>query len=58
MHRCKKRISIINTSKINDEVDISNYDSQNTLMEDMRDYIKMHYAFKEEMMNYFLNWLD
>lgn len=57
-HRCKQRISVLNQAKLNDDIDISHYDSQSTLMDDMRNYIKMHYEFKEEMMNYFLNWLD
>lgn len=57
-HRCKKKISILNTLKQNEELEASYYDAQNTLMDDMRDYIRMHYEFKEEMMNYFLNWLD
>ena len=57
-HRCKKKISILNTLKQNEELEASYYDAQSTLMDDMRDYIRMHYEFKEEMMNYFLNWLD
>ncbi|MAD98613.1 MAG: hypothetical protein CMB99_14920 [Flavobacteriaceae bacterium] len=57
-HRCKQKIAILNKLKQNEELEPSYYDAQNTLMDDMRDYIKMHYAFKEEMMNYFLNWLD
>ena len=57
-HRCKKKISILNTLKQNEELEASYYDAQNTLMDDIRDYIRMHYEFKEEMMNYFLNWLD
>ena len=57
-HRCKKKISILNTLKQNEELEALYYDAQNTLMDDMRDYIRMHYEFKEEMMNYFLNWLD
>ncbi len=57
-HRCKQKISILNRLKQNEEPEASYYDAQNTLMDEMRDYIKMHYAFKEEMMNYFLNWLD
>jgi hypothetical protein len=58
MHRCKSRIQVLNAAKYNEDIDIAHYNSQNTLMDDMRDYIKMHYAFKEEMMNYFLNWLN
>ena len=57
-HRCKQKIKILNTLKQNEELEASYYDAQNTLMDDMLDYIKMHYAFKEEMMNFFLNWLD
>ena len=58
MHRCKKRMQVLNAAKYNEDIDITHYNTQNTLMDDMRDYIKMHYAFKEEMMNYFLNWLN
>ncbi len=58
MHRCKKKMKMLNAAKYNEDIDLSHYNSQNTLMDDMRDYIRMHYAFKEEMMNYFLNWLN
>lgn len=57
-HRCKNKIAILNKLKQNEDLDTSYYDSQNTLMDDMRHYIRMHYEFKEEMMSYFLNWLD
>lgn len=57
-HRCKERIAVLNQAKIDENMDLTQFNYQNTLMDDMRDYIKMHYAFKEEMMNYFLNWLN
>ncbi len=57
-HRCKKKMQMLNATKYNEDIDLSHYNSQNSLMDDMRDYIRMHYAFKEEMMNYFLNWLN
>lgn len=58
MHRCKKKMKMLNAAKYNEDIDLTHYNSQNSLMDDMRDYIRMHYAFKEEMMNYFLNWLN
>ena len=57
MHRCKKKIKKINKADYNEEIDGRLSTSQHTLREDMRTYIRMHYDLKEEMMQYFLEWL-
>lgn len=57
IHRCKNKMAIINNTDINENIDRRLQNEQNTLRDDMRTYIKMHYELKEEMMNYFLEWL-
>ena len=57
MHRCKRKIKKINSADYNEEIDGRLSTSQHTLREDMRTYIRMHYDLKEEMMQYFLEWL-
>lgn len=56
-HRCKNKM--INLNKINyNDLDVKYKSEHRPLMEDMRTYIKMHYDLKEEMMTFFLNWLE
>ena len=57
MHRCKRKIKKINKADYNEEIDGRLSTEQHTLREDMRTYIRMHYDLKEEMMQYFLEWL-
>ena len=50
---------MINLNKINyNDLDVKYKSEHRPLMEDMRTYIKMHYDLKEEMMTFFLNWLE
>ena len=57
-HRCKDKMTLLNSANSYDELDKKYHSEDKPLMDDMRTYIKMHYELKEEMMNYFLNWLE
>jgi len=57
-HRCKNKMAILNRLDYKDELDRKYQSEHRPLMDDMRTYIKMHYELKEEMMTYFLNWLE
>ena len=57
MHRIRNKSAIINNADFNESIDGRLQNEQHTLKEDMRTYIKMHYDLKEEMMDYFLEWL-
>jgi hypothetical protein len=57
-HRCKNKIKLLNSTNTFEELDEKFHTDDKPLMEDMRTYIKMHYELKEEMMAYFLNWLE
>lgn len=56
-HRCKNKMINLNKFNYND-LDVKYKSEHRPLMEDMRTYIKMHYDLKEEMMTFFLNWLE
>ncbi len=57
MHRCKRKLKKITSADYNEDIDGRLSTEQHTLKEDMRTYIRMHYDLKEEMMQYFLEWL-
>jgi hypothetical protein len=57
MHRCKAKMNNIHAVNYNESIDGRLSSEQHTLKDDMRTYIKLHYELKEEMMNYFLEWL-
>lgn len=57
MHRCKSKMKNLNRADYSEEIDGRLQNEQSTLRDDMRDYIRLHYDLKEEMMNYFLEWL-
>ena len=57
MHRCKAKMKKINHVDYNEEIDGRLQNEQSTLKDDMKQYIRMHYELKEEMMDYFLKWL-
>jgi hypothetical protein len=40
-----------------EEIDGRLKNEQSSLRDDMKTYIKLHYELKEEMMDYFLEWL-
>ncbi|WP_426430330.1 hypothetical protein ACPX19_12440 [Winogradskyella sp. HB-48] len=54
LHRCRNKMANINNVDFNENIDGRLQNEQNTLKEDMRTYIKLHYDLKEEMMDYFL----
>lgn len=57
MHRIKNKMKNIHNADFSEEIDGRLSTEQHTLKEDMRTYIRMHYDLKEEMMQYFLEWL-
>ncbi|MCL7764586.1 hypothetical protein MPF19_14275 [Polaribacter sp. Z014] len=57
-HRCKNKMAILNKLNFCEDVDARYRSEHRPLMKDMRTYIKMHYELKEEMMAFFLNWLE
>lgn len=56
-HRINDKMKKINTVDFEEEIDGRLSGEQHTLKDDMRTYIRMHYDLKEEMMQYFLEWL-
>ena len=58
MHRCKQKQTNIINANFTESIDGRLQYEQSTLRDDMKNYIRMHYDFKEEMMNYFLVWLN
>ncbi|OUR91961.1 hypothetical protein A9Q87_09170 [Flavobacteriales bacterium 34_180_T64] len=58
LHRCRNKMANLHTADFNEQIDGRLQNEQHTLKDDMRTYIKMHYELKEEMMDYFLKWLD
>ncbi len=57
MHRCKSKIKNIHIINYNEDIDGRLQTPQHTLRDDMKTYIKLHYELKEEMMQYFIEWL-
>ncbi|MCF8273479.1 MAG: hypothetical protein K9I95_06575 [Flavobacteriaceae bacterium] len=57
LHRIRNKMIVINRVNYEESIDGRLQNEQHTLREDMKDYIKMHYDFKEEMMDYFLEYL-
>jgi len=57
-HRCRNRsVNIINVD-LDENIDGRLQAEQYSLKEDMRNYIKLHYELKEEMMDFFLEVLQ
>ena len=57
MHRIRNKMTNFNNANFNESIDGRLQNEQHTLKDDMRTYIKMHYDLKEDMMNYFREWL-
>jgi hypothetical protein len=57
LHRIRNKMININKVNYDESIDGRLQNEQHTLREDMKDYIKLHYELKEEMMDYFLEWL-
>ncbi len=57
MHRCKRKMKNIAIVNYNENIDGRLHSEQSSLQDEMKTYIRLHYDLKEEMMNYFLEWL-
>ena len=57
MHRCKHKMNALNAADYNEHIDGRLMREQHPLKDDMRQYILMHYELKEEMMDFFAQWL-
>ena len=57
MHRCKAKLKNIDRADFEEQIDGRLQREQHTIAEDMRDYIRLHYDLKEDMMRYFREWL-
>jgi len=58
MHRCKHKMNALNATDFNENIDGRLMREQHPLKDDMKQYILMHYELKEEMMNFFAQYLD
>ncbi|TWO33002.1 hypothetical protein E1J38_009080 [Seonamhaeicola sediminis] len=56
-HRIRNKMANINQADYNENIEGRFQNEQHTLKDDMRTYIKMHYDLKEEMMDFFREWL-
>lgn len=57
MHRCKRKMHNIAVADLTEHMDGRLQNEQGTLRADMRQYIRLHYELKEEMMDFFAKWL-
>jgi hypothetical protein len=57
MHRCKNKLNNLHVVDLNESIDGRLVFEQKPLKDDMSQYIKLHYDLKEEMMNFFSEWL-
>ena len=57
MHRCKHKMNSLLITDYNENLDGRLMREQRPLKDDMRQYIMMHYELKEEMMDFFAQWL-
>ena len=58
MHRCKHKMNALNAADYNEHIDGRLMREQHPLKDDMKQYILMHYELKEEMMDFFAQYLD
>ncbi len=57
IQRIRKKNKKIETANMSENIDGSLRTQQSLLRDDMKIYIKLHYELKEQMMDYFLQWL-
>jgi len=57
IQRIRKKNKAIETVDMSESIDGRLRNQQSILREDMKTYIKLHYDLKEEMMNFFLQYL-
>lgn len=58
LHRCKHKMNSLVMTDYNEGIDGRLMREQRPLKDDMRQYILMHYELKEEMMDFFAQYLD
>ena len=58
LHRIKQKRLNIKTADLNEPVDGRLYREQIPLRDEMKTYIRLHYDLKEQMMEFFTEWLD
>jgi len=56
-HRIRNKMVLINRADLAEDIDGRLGKEQHSLKEDMRTYIRMHYDLKEEMMDFFAEYL-
>ena len=56
-HRIRNKMVMLNRTDLTESIDGRLGKEQHTLKEDMRTYIRMHYDLKEEMMDFFAEYL-
>ncbi len=57
IQRIRKKNKKIETVNMDENIDGVLKNQQSLLRDDMKTYIKLHYQLKEQMMDYFLQWL-
>ncbi len=57
IQRIRKKNKLIETVNLTEDIDGRLRRQQGTLRDDIKIYIKLHYELKEEMMDFFLQWL-
>ena len=57
IQRIRKKNKLIETVDMSENIDGRLRSQQSMLRDDMKTYIKLHYSLKEEMMDFFLQWL-
>ncbi len=57
-HRCKDKMRNIHLADLTEDINGRLHNEQQDLRGDMRTYIKMHYNLKEEMMDFFTEYLS
>ena len=57
IQRIRKKNKLIETVNLTEDIDGRLRRQQGTLRDDVKIYIKLHYELKEEMMDFFLQWL-
>lgn len=57
IQRIRKKLKRIETADMKENIDGRLRRQQGLLRDDMKIYIKLHYELKEQMMDYFLQWL-
>ena len=57
LHRCRAKLGNLHSADRYKNIDGKIQYEKRTLYEDLRHYIKLHYEFKEAIMDFFLKWL-